>query len=71
MSHYFVQINMRNGSKKFLSLKTYKPTLVSTKAAASKFFRDTEADFVSNAFHEKHWDHETMETRETVWKRKR
>jgi len=71
VSNYVVQINMKDGSKRFLSLKTYKPTLVKTIAAASKFFRDTEAEFVSSHFNQNYWDHETMETREIAWKRKK
>lgn len=66
MIKYIVQIKMKDGSKKYVSLKTgVRPSLIVSKSQASTFNYEAEADVFSNWFWENHWDDDLMDTRST------
>lgn len=64
MTKYVVQINMKDGSKKFVRLGRRGAELVNQKIQASKFDKSDEASWVSNKFWNDHWIDEEYDTRE-------
>lgn len=66
-SLYLVQINMKDGSKKYVSVnKGNRFLVVKNKKAAAKFLTDQQADIFSELFWQRAWDFEKYETRETI-----
>jgi hypothetical protein len=62
---FVVQINMRDGSKKYVSADRYRRfSLVSTKNRAFKFMTDHQAEIFSDYFWEKAWNKGKYESRE-------
>lgn len=66
-SLYLVQIKMKDGSKKYVSVnKGNRFLVVRNKKSATKFLTDQQADIFSELFWQRAWDFEEYETRETI-----
>lgn len=63
---FVVQINMKDGTKKFVSGKFSRPHLVKSRQSASIFFRYFEASLLSDYYWEQWWNRETMDTRQIL-----
>ena len=74
MNVYVIQINMKDGSKKFVSFKAaafWLPKLVTSRQNASPFLDRNTANLGSDYFWERHWDRSTMDTREITLVKKK